>query len=282
MSLYKDPVTTLLEVVGNYNGISLDPEDYDFINPQPNTTGKHPNQNSRVLLKANNNFAPFQGEIEIFYNRLSFADLAKLVTMTIRAPSVTSSHDLLPYLNDRFGLNIDETDVVYVTAKDLSGYKTVELTAVPESLGWFGTVTVSVAQGDIPLQDHLINTELSGLSYPTPYASLPFAQMYSYWRDFSEHVDYLKTIVAGQPIPQELADILTSVTGDVWTKSGYSQFSLGGATIVWAGKAVENGIMNSDYDYGIQIRLNHDDAYGITGDLIIHSNDPVDPFAQPE
>lgn len=281
MSLYKDPVSTLLNVVGSYNDIELAPEDYDFINPQMNDTGTNPNQNSRVILKANNNFAPFQGEIEIFYNRLDFTDLAKLVTMTVRAPSVTTSHDLLPYLNDRFGLNIAESDVVLVDAEDYEDYKIVQLTASKGSVGWFGTTSVSVAQGDIPLEDYLTKTALNGLSYPTPYVALPFAQIYSYWRDFTEHVAYLKGIVKGQVIPQELADILTMVTGDTWIKSGYGKFSLGGSTILYAGKTEGNGLMNTNYTYGIQIRLNLADAFGITGDLIIHFNELVDPFAEP-
>lgn len=281
MSLYKNPITTLLNVVGSYNGITLDPDDFDFINPRPNDSGKHPEQNSIVLIKANNAFAPYQGQTEVYYNRLLLSDLAKLVTLTMKAPSVTNSHDILPFLNDRFGLNLEESDLELIEAIDHGDYKTVELTAVPGSLGWTGTVTISVAQGDIALADYLTNTVLDGLNYPTPYATLPFAQMYSYWRDFSAHVNYLKTITAGQVIPQELADILSSVTGDAWFRTGYHEFSLGGAQVIWAGKASDNGLMNPSYDYGIQMRLNHDDAFGITGDLILHFSDPVDPFAAP-
>lgn len=282
MSLYKNPITTLLNVVGSYNGITLDPADFDFIDPQPNTSGQHPEQNSVVLIKANNAFAPYQGQTEVYYNRLLLQDLAKLVTLTMKAPSVTTSHDLLPFLNDRFGLNLEESDIELVDAEDHIDYKTVQLTAVPESLGWVGTVSVSVSQGDIALETYLTNTVLDGLNYPTPYATLPFAQMYSYWRDFSVHVAYLKTITAGQAIPQELADILSDITGDTWFRTGYHEFSLGGAQVIWAGKTADNGLMNPGYDYGIQVRLNHDDAFGITGDLILHFSDPVDPFAAPE
>ncbi|MNO12970.1 hypothetical protein D3C76_25900 [compost metagenome] len=282
MSLYKDPVTTLLQTVSAVNGnVVLDPADYDFVNPMPNSSGQYPDQNSQVTLKANNAFAPYQGEYEIYYTRLSLADLAKLVTLSIKAPSVTNSHDVLPFLNDRFGLNLEESDIVLVDAEDLVDYKTVQLTAMANSLGWIGTVQVTVTQGEIPLENYLTNTALPGLDYPTPYATLPFAQVYSYWRDFSVHTAYLKTLTAGQPIPQELADILTDVTGDTWPRSGYSQYSLGGAEIIWAGVAADNGLFNNNYDYGLQVRLNHDDAFGITGDLIIHFSDPVDPMGEP-
>jgi len=283
MSLYKDPVTTLLNVVGSSNGgIVLDPEDYDFINPQLNQTGQHTNYNSHVLIRANNTVAPYQGEVEIYYNRLLLDDLAKLVTLTLKAPSVTTSHDLLPFLNARFGTNIETTDVELVDAVDMTDYKTVQLTATPTSLGWIGTVSVSVSQGEIPLENYLTVTALNGLDYPTPYATLPFAQMYSYWRNFSEHVAYLKTLTAGQAIPQELAAIMSGITGDTWAFTGYAEFSLQGAQILWAGKTVDNGLFNPNYDYGLQVRLNHDNAFGITGDLIIHFSDPVDPFAEPQ
>jgi len=282
MSLYKDPVTTLLAVVGAANGnIALDAEDYDFISPAANSSGKYPTQNSQVIIKANNAFASYQGEVMVFYNRLSFVDLARLVDLTLKAPSVTTSHDLLPFLNDRFGTLIGEDDVELVDAVDMGGYKTVELTAKADSLGWIGNCSVSVSQGEIQLGDYLTVTALDGLDYPTPYATLPFAQMYSYWRDFSEFTSYLKTVEAGGAITQELATIMSTVTGDTWALSGYSQYSLGGATIIWAGVPADNGLFNESYDHGIQIRLNHDDAFGITGDLFIHFNDPYDPMDQP-
>lgn len=283
MSLYKDPVTTLLNVVGSSNGgLVLNREDYDFINPRVNDTGLHPSHNSHVNITANNAVAPYQGEVEIFYNRLDLADLGRLVTLTLKAPSVTTSHDLLPFLNARFGTNIETTDVVLVAAEDHVDYKTVQLTAETNSLGWIGTVLVNVAQGDIPLANYLTVTALPGLDYPTPYATLPFAQMYSYWRNFSEHVNYLKTLTAGQAIPQELATIMTGITGDTWYFTGYHEFSLQGAQILFAGKASDNGLCNPNYDYALQVRLNHDNAFGITGDLIIHFSDPVDPFAEPQ
>lgn len=282
MSLYKDPVTTLLAVVGAANGnITLEPEDYDFISPAANSSGKYPTQNSQVLIRANNNFASYQGEVMVYYNRLSFEELDRLVDLTLKAPAVTNSHDLLPFLNDRFGTVIGEDDVELVDATDMGEYKTVVLTAKADSLGWIGTCTVSVSQGEIQLETYLTNTALSGLDYPTPYATLPFAQMYSYWRDFSAFTSFLATVKAGDAITQELATILSSVTGDTWALSGYSQFSLGGATILWAGTPADNGLFNESYDHGIQIRLNHDDAYGITGDLMIHFNDPYDPMDQP-
>lgn len=282
MSLYKDPVTTLLAVVGAANGnITLEPEDYDFISPAANSSGKYPTQNSQVLIRANNNFASYQGEVMVYYNRLSFEELNRLVDLTLKAPAVTNSHDLLPFLNDRFGTVIGEDDVELVDATDMGEYKTVVLTAKADSLGWIGTCTVSVSQGEIQLETYLTNTALSGLDYPTPYATLPFAQMYSYWRDFSAFTSFLATVKAGDAITQELATILSSVTGDTWALSGYSQFSLGGATILWAGTPADNGLFNESYDHGIQIRLNHDDAYGITGDLMIHFNDPYDPMDQP-
>lgn len=281
MSLYKDPVTTLLNVVGQQNGITLNPEDYDFGTPQVNNTGQYPNQNTHVTITANNTVAPYQGSIQIFYNRLDLADLPKLVELKLQAPDVVTSHDIIGTLNDRYGLNLTTTDLVDLPAEDLGDFKNVTLTAEEDSLGWIGSIVVRVTYGDIPLENYLLNTALPGFQYPTPYATLPFAQFYSYWRDFSEHVDYLKTIEVGQAIPAQLATILTAVTGDTWTQSGYSQFSLGGAVIKYAGLTVNDPMLNDNYDYAIVIGLNHDDAFGISGDLILHFSDPVDPFGEP-
>lgn len=278
MSLYKSPVTTLLEVIGKNNGdIVLNPADFDFVGVKPNDTGKNPTHNTHVFVQSNNNVAAYQGSVEVFYNRLKLEDLGKMVQLSLKGDQIGTSHDIVPLLNSRFGTVFETTDFELVNAVDEGGYKSIQLTARSSSLGWTGTTRVTVAQGDVPLADHLKVTTLNGLDYPTPYATLPFAQMYSYWRDFSAHTPFLKTVKTNDPVPAQMATVLTDVTGDLWVATGSSQYSLGGSKIIWAGLTKDNGLFNVSYTYGIQIRLDHDDSTGITGDLVIHFNDPVDP-----
>lgn len=277
MSLYKDPVTEILSAVGKLNNIVLNPADYRFATPQPNANSNYPNDNTQVELQATNVAAAYQGSVIVYYNRLDLADLAKMVTLDMKAPGIMTSHDLVPFLNDRYGLNLSTTDVELVDAVDNVTYKTVTLTATAGSLGWIGTVDVSVTEGNVPLGDYLMVTNLPGLNYPTDYPDLPNGQFYSYWRDFSSYTTYLKTLVVGGPIEQQLADLLTTVTGDTWIRTGYGQYSLGGASIVYAGATSGDPLYNSNYDYAVRITLYHGDAWGIAGDLILHFSEPYNP-----
>lgn len=277
-SLYPDPREVLLKAVGDANGIVLYPEDYDFANPTPVTPpqGSSAVYNTKVTIQANNIAAAYQEDVEIFYNRLKLEDLASLVSLSLKAPAdVDTSHKLIPSLNARFGLNLLEEDLVLTQAVDQVDFKTIELTATAGSIGWVGTTTVQVAEGEVNLENHLTVTALPGLKYPTEYPTRPFAQFYSYWRDFTPHFDLLKVLRAGDPLNASHSSMLTAMTGDNWVLSGPSAFSLGGASIIYGGLTEGQGQFNPDYKYGVIIRIDHTTASGIAGDLILHFNDPT-------
>lgn len=278
-SLYPDPREVLLNVVAEENNIVLYPEDYDFLNPTPATPpqGSSAVYNTKVTIKANNIAAAYQEQVDIYYNRLKLEDLATLVSLSLKAPAdVDTSHKLIPALNARFGLNLKEEDLDLTQAEDQGDFKTIVLTAAAGSIGWIGTTTVSVAEGEVNLETYLTVTALPGLKYPTEYPTRPFAQFYSYWRDFTAHFNQMQTLQVGQPVPAALATVLSDITGDAWVASGPSAFSLGGATITYAGLTEGQGAFNSvDYKYAVKVLIDHTTATGIAGELILHYNDPA-------
>lgn len=278
-SLYPDPRETLLSVVGEANSIVLDKEDYDFLNPTPASPpqGSSAVYNTRVTIQANNIAAAYQESVDILYNRLKLEDLATLVALSLKAPAdVDTSHKLIPSLNSRFGLNLTEEDLELTQAVVNADFKTITLTAAAGSIGWIGTTDVSVTEGEVNLETYLTVTALPGMKYPTNYPTVPFAQFYSYWRDFTAYHTQLQSLQAGQSITAPISAMLTAVTGDDWKTSGPSAFSLGGAVITYAGLTEGQAVFNPKYKYGVIIRLDHTTASGIAGDLILHYNDPVD------
>lgn len=273
----------MLEVIEQENNVTLTPEDFDFINPTPATPpeGSGATYNTVVTVKANNVAAPFAGEIDIYYNRLDLADLNSMVELYIRSPETATTHDILPSLNRRFGLNLTQADIVLKNNTDMSGYKVANLEAEPTSLGWIGSIDVSVAEGDLLLEDYLLTTALPGVNYPTPYPTKPFAQFYSYWRDFSAEYDYLSTVQAGDPISLELTSAIGNVTGDPWQATGQAEFSLADSVISYAGPTADNGVANDDYEQVIVIDLDVSSCTGMTGQLVVHFSQPDDPQAAP-
>lgn len=281
MALYRDPLTVLLEVIEQKNGIRLDPADYDLSTPEPYTppAGNSSTANTKVVFTANNVAAPYQGEITFYYNRLDLHDVQKMVELTLRSPELLTTHDVLPSLNRRFGLNLKESDIVLRDTDAYDGYRIATLEATETSLGWIGQATVTVAEGDLDLEEHLTVTSLGGLEYPTPFATRPFAYFYSYWRDLSTHHAYLDTIETGDPIGLSMTSVLNDVTKDVWVATGQSEYSLNRAEIIYAGSTQDHPQANTAYDRVIEIALNHDDCTMLTGNLLLHYSEPEDPNA---
>jgi len=280
MALYKDPKTVLLEIVEKENNVTLGQEDYDFsppevVTPPPESTASY---NTKVRLIANNVAAPYAGEIDIYYNRLRLEDLGTMVELYIQSPLSDTTHDILDSLNRRFGLNFTPDDIVLKDTVDMGGYRVAQLEATPTSLGWIGAIDVSVVEGDLLLEDYLLDTALGGLNYPTEYPTKTFAQFYSYWRDFSAHHEFLTTLRVGDPMSLELASVLGDVTGDPWIASGQSEFSIGGnAAIIYAGSTADHPAANDDYEHVVVIELDLDACTEMTGHLVIHSSEPFDP-----
>ncbi len=281
MALYRDPKTVLLETIEQRNNITLDPVDYDFSEPVPVSPppGSSAVYNTAITVTANNVAAPYQGDYDFYYNRLDFAELESMVDFYIRSPGVATSHDVIDPLNRRFGLSLTTDDIELLDTVDMGGYYEVLIKAKTTSIGWIGEATLRLSEGGLDLGDFIFNTELGGLQYPTPYPSKTFAVMYSYWRDFSAHTETLKSYATEGGLDQVMVNILQDVTGDPWQLTGQADYSLSNAVISFAGVTDDISTVNNDYDYAIIIDLNIDDCLEMTGQLILHFNEPEDPNA---
>jgi len=277
MSLYKDPRSTLLSLVEKENGLTLNPADYDFTNPvaaEP-PEGSTASYNTRVTLAANNPAAPYVGSVEIYYNRLDIADLGRLADIYLQSPNITTTHGAIDSLNRRFGLNFRPEDLIDRPAVVNGEYNTLILEATVESLGWFGALNINVTEGDLLLENYVLEPMLGGLNYPTESVDRPFAHFYSYWRDFSDDHTVLKLIQTGDPVGLDLLSILTNVTGDEWVGGGPSPYSLKDAVIVYSGST--QGYLNTNLDYPMVliIRLDPIQCTAIDGDLVLHHSDDI-------
>lgn len=281
MSLYLAPKQVLLSIIERDNGITLNEEDYDFSDPIPATPpdGSTATYNSQITVTANNVAAAYQGDIEFYYNRLRFEDLANMVPLSIRSPDMATTHDILPSLNRRFGLNLTPGDIIDRPTVDEGGYRSAVLEANPTSLGWIGSAVVTIQEGDLLIEDFLTTTALGGLDYPTEYPTKTFAVMYSYWRDFSEHHEYLFTVDEGDTLGLEMTSVLNDVTEDPWQATGLGEFSLSNAVVSYAGPTASYSDANPDFTNVIVIDLSLDDCEGMTGSLVIHFSEPEDPNA---
>lgn len=278
MSLYKEPLPAILDAIKNLNpGVELVQSEYTYGQPvvmEPDQNGN----NTELTITASGGATPYEGAVTIRYKRLNLADLETLVGLSFRSNGLTTTRDLAAQLNARYGLNFVPTDVVDEPVALVDGSGQVILTAETNSLGWVGSVEFSVIPGAADLTQYLDSSDLAGLYYPSMSTSRPFANIYSYWRDFTaEHARLVDVLTGEQGDLTNVKDALVAITGDAWVLTGSSRFSLEGAEVIYNGVTSGDEVFNTDYQFGMVVRLSESNL-GYSGDLILHYNDPFDEF----
>ena len=106
------------------------------LTPAPSTT-----KNSSVLLRVNDG-KPYSGQTRVFYDRLDFGQVFAHTPLNtyakLRAFRPTTIHELVPALNDYYGLNITPLDILDGPLELVNGVGQVVIKANPRSIGWRG------------------------------------------------------------------------------------------------------------------------------------------------
>lgn len=274
MSLYSDPKAEILSQVNLLNKIQLSADDYVFGVPSPlsDETGQY---NTQITVTAKNENSPYAGAVTLKYQRRDLARLATLVDLKVGMYLPRTTLQVAQAVNARFGTNLTLDDIVQSTALNLTDDEgVVTLTAKENSLGWTGTVAVTVVKGNYPLSAFLTNTKLAAMNYPTPVASKPFAELYSYSRDFTAFATNLKAVGVGSNQLPVVLDALKAVTGDPWVLSGQSRYSLDGATVSFVGQTHGDDRFRQRYSQVILVTLS-DQCLGLAGQLYLHFDGDV-------
>lgn len=241
------------------------------LTPVPSTT-----KNSSVLLRVNDG-KPYSGQTRVFYDRLDFAQVMAHTPLNtyakLRAFRPTTIHELIPALNDYYGLNLTAADIVDGPLTLVNGTGQVVIQANPRSIGWRGEFTVTVAPGDAKLEQWLTDTDLSGIEYPSGQSTKGQAEVYSYRYDASSHWQALRDVEVpadGMLVPQAICDILVEVTGDDWNFNA-GDYSLVGAMIKYNGANSSDKQTNPAFMSIMEIELG-DACTNFAGKLHIHYN----------
>lgn len=279
MSLYKAPLEAVVESINRLNNLDLVLDQYNFSLPQF-TDQYGPVANTAITLTAKGPTSAYAGSIEVGYVRQSLSSLeAQVGSLGVSVNGVTTTMDVVAALNKRYGTSLTSADIVdrALTLEEMTFPSTVNLQAVATSYGWTGSVDVSLIEGGYVLPDHLTVTALSGMNYPSPITTRPYAHMYSYWRDFTAQHDLLILVNQGTAELEQVRQALVAITGDAWVLTGTSRYSLEGAEVTEKGTTVEfPGEYNTKYERVVRVSL--DDAYclGLTGYLTLHYSQPIE------
>jgi len=288
MPLYNDIKTALITNLNQLNGASVRVGELTFSKPQPTNgkwNGKDVTQNTAVRITATAG-ASWTGTTVLLYNRLKLSDLSTLIGNVVKVSNIDTVWELISALNSFYGLGLDTTDFVNdAIAINSDGNGTVDLTALPTSLGWTGTWSIAIAKGDANLPDAVSNTTLNGLYYPVSEdITKRLAQSIFYGSDFTDVYDTIKGYAPGKVLDDDMLAIINAhqsyatATGK-WVNAATpaAQNNLYGTTVVSNGKASEVQYANSDrYEFVVVLRPSAS-TLSVRGDFLFHYNKPLDP-----
>jgi len=286
MALFPDPLTSILAAISAQNpGVSLIASQYTFGNPTPYTD---PNglTNTSMSITPNTPESPYTGTVTITYFRWQLQDLLNQLPLPLKFNGLNTALAMAQKMNTYFGTNFTASDIVdgpVTVAGDGSG--TLTLTAQANSLGWVGTVNLPFVLGNFDLGTVITTTALPGLMYPERDETKPFAEAYSYWRDFSPQETLLVNHTTADTDLTDIATALTQNAGNsqvVWTTTGQTRYSLAGATITYNGTTAAyptnsdgSARVNTSYSNVMTVLLDPVQNIGYTGTLFLHYNVPV-------
>lgn len=281
MSLFRTARPQLIAEINRLNGIVLKLSDVVFqpaeavagLNPTPSTT-----KNTRSIMMAAP-AAPFTGQVPIYYDRLSLTKVFEHTPLNtyakLRSFNPVRIHDLIPDLNNYYGLELTTADIEDGELSLVDGVGSAVIRAKPNSMDWTGEFTVTIQPGDLNLEKHLTVTDLNGVQYPSGQSIKGQAEVYSYYFDCSSYADYLDAILVespeGVPVNGAFAAFVADVTGDDWTSDAPGNYSLEGAVIVYNGPNSLNKPSNSNYDFICEVVLSGSCA-NFAGVLRFHYN----------
>lgn len=284
MPLFQKTEVAILKSINTRNSLNLTLDDITFgtptavadMVPAPVTT-----KNTSVVVTARPG-ARYLGSVRVNYDRADFSQIFASTPLNtyakLRAFRPSTIHDLIPALNDHYGLQLTKADIEDGALSLANGEGTAVIQAKATSLGWRGAFTVTIVPGDAKLEDWLLDTDLAGVPYPSGQDVLGQAEVYSYGIDATAYWNALRQIVidteGGEAVNQVLVDLVNELTGDSWTLAP-GDYSFAGAKVTYNGANSTDKPSNPDYTYIMEIGLTNQ-CTNFAGTFRIHYNGNLD------
>jgi len=265
----------LLDAINQQNGLMDNPLTWDQIASgypeEVSTPGA--DRNTRVLLYGITN-AGYRGNVAITYNRIQMPILFQNIVPVVVTDPVQKLSDLLPFLNDKYGLSLTADDVEDFSVADKGESWLAEVSIRPGSLAWQGVFRLRYAKFFPNLSDVITDVDLTAIVAPFTVGDKPHAEYVAYgydWTDLqkvfeetwsynrlltTDDVDRLNEVV---PLGFTIAPAETAKADEI---------SLFGARFMGTAAVTDTGPYNPDYRRVAVIKLATTSNY--TGSLYLH------------
>lgn len=292
MGIFRPSKRSLVEYINEANGSPLTAEELIFGIPAPIAgTWREDNTDKNTIIRITAKpTSVFRETTLIMYDRLDLAVMNDMVDFKIKVYVPETTHDLLTPIWRRFGIFIDPEDTQDLPLSDAlveegEDYQVIRLTAKEDAIGWTGSCTIELREGDAVLGDYLTEDHLLGLNYPVEGdGSYGSAIVYMYGLDFTSQKDVLETYPVDMELDEYCEDLLEAIKAvdvgagsSLWNLDPEStEWSLHGAEIVYNGINSQALPTNSKAKYVLGIKL-ADRVTTPPGVMYLHYDDPFDP-----
>lgn len=157
----------ILGLINNDNGTSFTPAQIIFgVAATANDAGNVLKTNLTITAATGSGY---RGSQTFAYNRVPMTFMTDLDPALVLVTDELTTHDLLAYLNEHFGVNFTPADIVLANLPDseFDVETAFDLTATPESKIFHGTVSLKLTAPTVQLNTVLTVTDLDGLYPPT-------------------------------------------------------------------------------------------------------------------
>lgn len=272
----------LLDTINRDNGLTANPLTLDQIGMGlPIPTGAENAFYNTYLIIYGIYGKGYHGSVQLSYQRYRLDWMFRgLTPLVIANPSPTKHSDLLPLLNDLYGLAWEAGDIVdqAIPAGTESAVVTIEFKT--NNWAWLGSLDVRFAKTLPYISDLVTNAELDTINPELTYTDKPRAEYVAYGYDWTAIYNTLGVVAAGKDkvLTQDQFDQITTVTTTRYTMAtgndvGADEISLAGA--VWGGAVrADSDAKYDSANYEFVNTLVLDTASNYTGQLIFHFNTP--------
>lgn len=102
-----------------------------------------------------------KGSLPFYYNRRAFTATTGSAPVELVWGAELRIHDLIPQLNEKFGINLVEDDLVDAGLPDRSQlFTSFSITASYDSYGWMGSFVVNLQVAPVDIEDEVEDQEL--------------------------------------------------------------------------------------------------------------------------
>lgn len=215
----------------------------------------------------------YYGSVTVRYRRYDLGTFFLNVVPTIIQSGFSPGKlsDLLPYLNDRYGLALTTADIVDVNFPYGTTDIVTTLTAKDTNWAWLGSTPIRFAQA-LPYFDSVVplDTEVTALTETLPFTTKPRAEYVVYGYEWSAIADTLRQASAGTAITADQLQAIQSVSTQQFSFSASDTQAVNLNNAVWGGPIVTGSSTLYNHEYGYVNTLTLDSTSNYEGQLIFH------------